>query len=242
MNYGINVESVSVSYNESSPKILDNLGFTVKQGELVAVIGKSGVGKTTLIKLLSGLINYDGSIKFDDKELRSFSPIDSQNLIGYLPQDVLLIPGSIAENISGQRDPDSEQVVRVAKLVGIHEFILKFPTGYDTPLTGGIQNLSGGERQRLGLARAVYNNPACLFLDEPNSALDHSGELALQHALKYSKERGAIIIIVTHRRSVLGYADKILELSPQNPLQLVSKDDFLKKFKSKDDFDKKFTY
>ena len=242
MKTGIIVDSVSVAYGKNYGNVFNNLNIRICKGELVAVVGKSGIGKTTLIKLLSGLVQYSGSIKFDEQELKDFSTIDEKNIIGYLPQDVLLLPGSIAENISGLRKPDSEQVVKVAKLVGIHDFILKFPAGYDTQLTGGVQNLSGGERQRIGLARAVYNNPACLFLDEPNSALDHSGELALQHALKYSKEKGTIIVIVTHRRSVLSYADKILDLSDQNPIQLIQREDYIKQFKSKEEFDKKFTF
>ena len=167
----------------------------------------------------------------------------SEKYLGYLPQDVLLLPGSVAENIAGLRDPDSKRVVEVAKLVGIHDFILKFPSGYDTLLAGGHQNLSGGERQRLGLARAIYHEPAGLFLDEPNSALDQSGELALKKVIEQCRNDGMLILLVTHRRSVLSYSDKILELSDEEGrgLKLFSRDEYAGNFTSKDDFDRKFT-
>ena len=149
-----------------------------------------------------------------------------------------MIPGSVAENISGLRSPDSQRVVAVAKLAGIHDFILKFPQGYDTNLIGGNQNLSGGERQRLGLARSIYNNPACIFLDEPNSALDHSGELALKNVVTHCKNEGKLVVIVTHRRSVLAYSDKIVDLSDKNKVGLIGRDEYISRFSSKDEFDK----
>ena len=150
-------------------------------------------------------------------------------------------PGSVAENIAGLREPESEQVVKVAKIAGIHEFILKFPGGYDSPLKGGYQNLSGGERQRLGLARAIYHDPACLLLDEPNSALDPSGELALKNVIDNCRNNGTLILVVTHRRSVLGYSDKILDLSNPKSIIFSDREEYLKRFTSKEDFDKRFT-
>lgn len=239
---GISLENVNASYNEGKKIIFEAVNLELPSKEVIALVGGSGAGKTTLIKLLSGLVDYTGDIKFDDKELKTFSGTDYYDLIGYLPQDVVLAPGSIADNIAGFRKPDSERVVNIARSVGIHDFILKFPDGYDTDISGSIGILSGGERQRLGLARAIYNEPACLFLDEPNSALDYNGEKALEKVILSCKDKGMLILIVTHRRSVLGYSDKVLSLSPSKGLQLTTKDDFLKMFKTKDDFDKNFTF
>ena len=236
------LKDVSVSYLIDGPKVLDSLNLEFKTGNVITIVGKSGAGKTTLIKLLSGLVAYDGNIKFGNIELDRFSSEDSYNLVGYLPQDVLLLPGSIAENISSFRKPDSERIIEVAKLAGIHDFILKFPAGYDTIITGGYQNLSGGERQRIGLARAIYNHPACLFLDEPNSALDNSGEIALRNVINHCKNKGKLIIVVSHRRSVLEYSDKILQFTEDNNIKLSDRDEFLKSFTSKKDFDNKFNF
>ena len=242
LSKGIDLRNVSVSFSGREERIFENLSLSVRPGELTAIIGSSGVGKTTFIKLLSGLVDYEGTIKFDNFDLKNFSSRDFENCVGYLPQDVLMIPGSVAENIAGLREPDSEGVIKVSKLVGIHEFILKFPNGYDTVLFGGYQNLSGGERQRIGLARAIYNHPACLFLDEPNAALDHSGELALKNAANYCKNLGMVIMVVTHRRSVLDYADYVLDLENNKDVKLLKKEDYLKGFSSKEEFDKKFTF
>ena len=236
------LRDVNVCYSENGPKVLSNLNLLFESGNVITVVGKSGAGKTTLIKLLSGLVRYEGEVRFDNSELRELSSDDSYNLIGYLPQDVLMLPGSIAENISSFRKPNSDRIIEVAKLAGIHDFILKFPEGYDTGIAGGYQNLSGGERQRIGLARAIYNNPACLFLDEPNSALDNSGEAALRNVINYCKNEGKLIVVVSHRRSVLDYSDKILEFPEDKDIRLSDRDEFLRSFSSKQDFDNKFNY
>ena len=192
--------------------------------------------------MLSGLVPYSGKVGFDDLQLKEVSGEDAYNLIGYLPQDVLMLPGSIAENISSFREPNSERIIEVSRLAGIHDFILKFPEGYDTFLAGGCQNLSGGERQRIGLARAIYNNPACLFLDEPNSALDNSGEMALRNVINYCKNEGKLVIVVSHRRAILEYSDQILEFLENKNVRLLNKNDFLRSFATKQDFDSRFNY
>ena len=242
LNDGVRLEKVSVAFEGGAKKVLENINLTFRRGEVVAIVGNSGVGKTTLIKLVSGLVDFEGNVKFDERSLTSFSVSDSYKMIGYLPQDVLLVPGTIADNIAGLRKPDSEQVVKVAKLVGIHDFILKFPAGYDTDITASLQTLSGGERQRIGLARAIYNKPACLFLDEPNSALDYSGELALKNVITNCRNNGMLVLVVTHRRSVLSYTDRVLDLSNTKGLQLQDREAFLKSFQSKAEFDRRFTF
>ncbi len=236
----VSLKGVDVSYKKDL-LIFRNLQLSMKSGEVISVVGKSGVGKSTLIKLLSGLVNYHGTIKFDSLELRDLTDSNSENLIGYLPQDVAMVPGTVAENIAGLRVPDSKRTVEVAKLAGIHDFILRFPEGYDSKLFGGYQNLSGGERQRVGLARAIYNDPACLFLDEPNAALDHFGELALKNVVNHCKNKGKLILIVTHRRSVLSYSDKVLDLSDNTP-ELIERDKYISRFDSEEKFNRRFTF
>ena len=238
----LELQNVYVSYLKDGDGVIENLNLHLKAREITAVVGESGAGKTTLVKVLAGLVSYEGHIKYDGMELKDFSVVESQKFIGYLPQDVLMFPGSIAENISGSREPDSERIVEVAKLAGIHEFILKFPRGYDSLLEGGYQNISGGERQRIGLARAIYNNPAVLLLDEPNSALDNPGEIALKNVINYCKNEGKLVVVVTHRRSVLSYSDNILDLSDVTGSLLYKKEEYFKKFSSKEDFDQKFNF
>ncbi len=238
----ISLVNINVSYGENHPKILDNVNLEFHAGQVITIVGKSGVGKTTFIKLLAGLVRYKGEIKFDNLPLSAFTNANSYNLIGYLPQDVLMLPGSIAENISNFRKPDSKRIIEVAKLVGIHDFILTAPNGYDSLLLGGYQNLSGGERQRIGLARAIYNNPACLFLDEPNSALDHSGEKALKNVITHCKNKGKIIVVVSHRRSVLEYSDKIIDFSDSTNLKVVGQKEFINSIGSREKFDKRFNF
>ena len=238
----IELENVGVSYSDEGKKIIQDLNLTLRSKEVTAIVGQSGSGKTTFLKTLAGLVTYKGTIKYDEKDLKDFSGTDSQHLIGYLPQDVLMLPGTVAENISGSRKPDSEQVVSVAKLAGIHDVILRFPLGYDSLLAGGYRNISGGERQRIGLARAIYNNPACLFLDEPNSALDNTGEIALKNVINHCKNKGMLVVVVTHRRSVLSYSDNILDLSDAKGAVMFQRDDYLNKFASQKDFDQKFNF
>ena len=236
------LKNVSVTYLQNNKKVLSNINMELTSGIVTTVVGKSGTGKTTFIKVLSGLVDYEGHISFDNIHLRDISAQTSYDLIGYLPQDVLMLPGTIAENISNFRTPDSNRVIEVAKLVGIHDFILKAPGGYDSVLTGGYQNLSGGERQRIGLARTIYNDPACVFLDEPNSALDHSGELALQNVINYCKNKGKLIIMVSHRRSVLNYSDQIIDFSDSKQLTPVEQKKFISNIGSQSNFDRKFNF
>ena len=172
----LRVASLSVGLKEKDSLLVKNISFEVFQGEVIAVVGKTGSGKTTLTKAMTGLIPYDGNIFFDGKELRSVPNSDFQKLIGYLPQDHALFTGSIAENISSMKKPVSEQIIRVAKLAGVHEFILNLEDGYNTFVSDSNLVLSGGEIQRICLARALYNDPFIVILDEPNSALDREGE------------------------------------------------------------------
>ncbi|MNS36150.1 Type I secretion system ATP-binding protein PrsD [compost metagenome] len=133
--------------------------------------------------------------------------------IGYLPQDVDLFDGTIAQNIARFTQNESQLVVAAATLAGVHDMILRLPDGYDTPLGANGYQLSGGQRQRIGLARAVYNNPAFLVLDEPNASLDDAGEYALIQAINTLRTQGQTVVIISHRPTLLGVVNKILLLN-----------------------------
>nr|KDP73321.1 ABC transporter [Ensifer adhaerens] len=192
--------------------ILKRLNFTIAAGESVAVVGPSRAGKSTLARLLTGAVAPTaGSITIDGADLRTWDATQLGSLIGYLAQDVQLLPGTIAANIS-RFEPDAadEAVVAAARAAHANDLILSQTKGYQTPIGPGSNNLSGGERQRIGLARAFYGSPRLLVLDEPNANLDSEGEAALGRALRDAKARGVTVVIVTHRISIATTCDRIL--------------------------------
>lgn len=192
--------------------ILKRLNFTIAAGESVAVVGPSRAGKSTLARLLTGAVAPTaGSITIDGADLRTWDAAQLGGLIGYLAQDVQLLPGTIAANIS-RFEPDAadEAVVAAARAAHANDLILSQAKGYQTPIGPGANNLSGGERQRIGLARAFYGSPRLLVLDEPNANLDSEGEAALGRALRDAKARGVTVVIVTHRISIATTCDRIL--------------------------------
>ena len=200
--------------------ILKNISFELKPGEMLGVIGPSGAGKTTLARIASGALQPDlGEIRIDGASLHDWDPESLAPHIGYLPQNVCLLPGSVAENISRfalsrgvpRRLIDAE-VVAAAQKAGTHEMILRLPGGYDTLIGEGGHRLSAGQAQRIALARALYGNPRLLVLDEPNSALDADGEEALGQAVMAAKAGGAAVLVIAHRASVLAGADRLLVL------------------------------
>jgi ATP-binding cassette subfamily C exporter for protease/lipase len=193
--------------------ILRNVSFMVPVGSVVAVIGPSAAGKSTLARLLVGIWPpYSGNVRLDGVDIYGWNKLELGPHIGYLPQNVELFEGSIADNISRYGDMDPERVVAAAQLTGLHEIILRFPQGYDTQIGDGGSFLSGGQKQRIGLARAVYNMPALVVLDEPNSNLDDVGEAALVETMRALKQAGRTVVVVTHRTNVLGVVDRILLL------------------------------
>ncbi|MGC4077399.1 MAG: ATP-binding cassette domain-containing protein [Rubrivivax sp.] len=174
----------------------------------------SGSGKTSLARALVGLWPpLGGDIRLDGSELAHYSPIALGRHIGYLPQNVGLIDGTVAENISRFRpDATSETVLNAARLAGVHEIIATLPQGYDTRVGTRGSALSAGQRQRIGLARALYGDPFLVVLDEPNSNLDFVGDTALTAALSAAKARGAIVIVVAHRPSAIAVCDRLVYL------------------------------
>jgi PrtD family type I secretion system ABC transporter len=192
--------------------VLAGVSFDLAAGESLAVIGPSGAGKSTLIRLLAGLWRPRvGSVRLDGAEIADWPREDLGPHIGYVPQDVELFDGTVAENIARLGEVDSEAVVTAARAAGIHELVLALPQGYDTRVERGAALLSPGQRQRIALARALYGQPKLLLLDEPNANLDGAGEQALGEALAALRGR-VTVVIVTHRTTLLQNVDKMLML------------------------------
>ncbi|MGC1506296.1 MAG: type I secretion system permease/ATPase [Sulfitobacter sp.] len=198
----------------SRPALLKGVSFSVNQGEVLAVIGPSGSGKSTLVRHLVGAMQPQaGSVRLDGTELHHWDAEQLGRHMGYMPQDVKLFRGSVAENISRfVEGPGDEEIVAAAQLSGAHEMIQSLGEGYDTDVGDGGQSLSGGQRQRVGLGRAVFRNPNVIVLDEPNSNLDSVGEQALAACIQEMKTRGKTVILVTHKANLLALSDKVLML------------------------------
>lgn len=194
--------------------ILKGVNFALEPGEVLAIIGASAAGKSTLAKVMVGVWKMtSGSIRLDGAEIYNWNRENFGQHIGYLPQGIELFSGTIKQNIARMtEDADPAAVIAAAKISGAHEMILRLPDGYDSDIGPAGSNLSGGQRQRVGLARAFYGNPKFIVLDEPNANLDEAGELALANALKQAKELGITVIVISHRPSILSVVDKILLL------------------------------
>lgn len=209
--------------------MLRNLSFIVSPGEALGVIGPSGAGKSTLARIVAGVwAPLAGELRLDGATLDQWDADALGRSIGYLPQDVALIDGSVAENIARlQPDADPNAIIAAAKRAGAHDIILGLPQGYDTPIGIGGAQLSGGQRQRIALARALYGDPALVILDEPNANLDAEGEQALLAAVKDLKDRGKSVIIIAHRPSAIAACDKILMLDQGQQRAFGPKDEVL---------------
>lgn len=198
----------------TNKQILRDISFEAKVGEVTAIIGPSASGKSTLAKHLVGVWQpFTGVVRLDGAEISKWSREEIGPYIGYLPQDIELLEGAVAQNIARFGDIDSEKVVQAANIAGVHEMILQFPQGYDTQIGEGGSFLSGGQRQRIALARAVYGDPVLIVLDEPNSNLDDAGEIALMNAFHKLKKAKKTIFVITHKTSILSIVDKIILLA-----------------------------
>lgn len=217
-----NVAVKGVTYRLPSQKkpILMNINFKLNPGDGLGVIGPAGSGKTSLVRILVGISGeYIGNVKIDGAEINQY-PIDELGkYIGYLPQDVNLFQGTVAENIARMaQDFDHEAVVNAARLANVHELVKGLQNGYETLLLEGGKNLSTGQRQRIGLARALYGNPVLVVLDEPNANLDKEGEVEFVKSMNTLRAQGTTLVIVAHHPSGLVAVNKVLALN--NGIQL----------------------
>lgn len=221
------LEHVSFAAGAGQPLILKDVSFELEAGGCLAIIGPSAAGKSTLVRIMLGLWQpLAGSVRLDGARLADWSSATLGPQLGYLPQDTELLAGTVAENIArlAPASASSDAVVAAARLAGAHDMVLQLPQGYDTPIGDGASSLSGGQRQRIGLARALFGEPRVVVLDEPNSNLDSEGESALVEAIKRLKARGATVVFVTHKPSLLNQADKVLVLDGGSVLAFGARD------------------
>lgn len=215
------------------PPVLKGVSFTLAPGEVLAVVGPSASGKTTLARLLMGLWPAStGKVRLDGVDIYSWNKAELGPYVGYLPQGVELFEGTLAQNIARFGAVSPQKVEAAARAVGLHEFIVGLPQGYETPLGPEGSGLSGGQRQRVALARALYGDPVFVVLDEPNSSLDETGDAALSEAIFQRKKRGTCFVVMTHRTSILGVTDKMLVLRDGQMQALGPRDEVLATLKN----------
>lgn len=236
----LDVNNVMVAPPDSKTPVVKGVSFQLNPGESLGIIGPSAAGKSTLARALLGIWpTLTGKVRLDGVDVFDWDRKQLGPFIGYLPQDIELFDGTIAENIARFSEVDAEKVVEAAKLADVHDTILSLPQGYDTVIgsTGGV--LSGGQRQRIGLARAVFGDPKLILLDEPNSNLDDRGEKALAEALNALKEKSVAVIVITHRPGVLNELDKLLLMKDGVPVIYGPRTEVLEKLHEKKDLTSK---
>lgn len=209
----LELREVSATVPGRDNPILSSIHMSVPPGTVLVVLGASGSGKSTLARVMMGIWpDVSGNVLLDGVPVGAWDRVELGPHVGYLPQDIELFEGSLAENIARFGEIDSVKVIEAARCAGLHDMILRFPKGYDTSVgeAGGL--LSGGQRQRIGLARAVYGSPSLIVLDEPNSNLDEVGEAALIKTVQNMKALGKTVILITHRPGIMAVADRVLLL------------------------------
>lgn len=209
------IENLTVTAPGRQEPILKNISASFKTGDVVVILGPSGSGKSTLARSLLGIWPFveGGRVTLDGEDIKLWDRNLLGQHIGYLPQDIELLDGTIAQNIARFTEIDSEKVIQAATAVGLQDVILRMPQGYDTPIGEAGRRLSGGQRQRLGLARAVYGEPMILVLDEPNANLDEIGEKALYQVVAQMRGQGKTIFLISHRPGAMQVADMVLVLN-----------------------------
>ena len=224
----LQVDGLVAAAPGSSAPILKGLSFALQPGEVLAVVGPSAAGKTTLARMLTGLWPAgNGKVRLDGVDVFTWDKAELGPSVGYLPQGVELIDGTLAENIARFGPMDMQKVEAAARAVGLHEWALQLPQGYDSPVGREGSMLSGGWRQRVGLARALFGRPVFVVLDEPNASLDDAGDAALMSAIAQFKAMGTTFVVMTHRTSVLDVTDKILVLRDGQAQAFGPRDDVL---------------
>jgi PrtD family type I secretion system ABC transporter len=232
----ISIKGLYVVPPEQAPTnvIINNLSLDFSPGTITGIIGPSGCGKSSLVRAIVGVWSaFRGSVRYDGANIENWGSEKLGPYIGYMPQDVELFGGTVAQNISRFQKLNSDEVIAAAQKAGVHDLILQLPDGYDTNIGTGGQALSGGQRQRIALARALYKNPQIIVLDEPNSNLDAAGEKALTSAILEAKNSGATVIVVSHRPSLLAGTDNIAVLNQGALVKVGSRDQILSELSSK---------
>ena len=209
----LTVEQVTVAVEGRKEPVLRQIKFKLEAGESLAIVGASASGKSTLARVILGLVNPNmGEVRLDNADLQQWPRDQLGQYVGYLPQDVELFEGTIAENIARFQEVDAPQVIQAAQLAHVHDMILRLPQGYDTRIGEDGAKLSGGQRQRIALARAVFGQPKLVVLDEPNANLDDQGDKALADTLMALKKQHITVIVISHRTHILAAVDRMLLL------------------------------
>ena len=230
----LSVENLSIAPPGVRAPVIRGVSFDLKAGDGLGIIGPSAAGKSTLVRALVGIwtpTEIGGSVRLDGAELNQWTPDSLGQHVGYLPQDVELFSGTVADNICRfEPNADSQAIVAAAKSAGVHDMVVHLKAGYQTEVGESGRLLSAGQRQRVALARALYKDPFLVVLDEPNSNLDAVGEAALATAIRSVRDRGGIAVIVAHRPSALATVDLVLALANGQVAAYGAKDDVLRKF------------
>ena len=231
----LDVEQVTVVPPGGTAPIVADVRFRLRSGDALGIIGPSGAGKTSLVRALVGIWRpAKGNVRLDGAALDQWNPELLGQHVGFISQTVELFDGTISENIARMSTAaNADAVLRAARAAGAHEMILRLPSGYDTPIGEGGEALSGGQRQRIALARALYGDPFLIVLDEPNSNLDSEGEAALLQAIAGVKARGAIVILIAHRPTVLSVCDHMLVLANGAQLEFGPREQILRKISTR---------
>jgi ATP-binding cassette subfamily C protein len=209
----LTVERLSYMPAGAERPILRGVSFTVEPGEVVAIIGPSAAGKSSLVRLLVGAAQpTSGGVYLDGHSTWRWEREDFGRHVGYLPQGISLLEGTIGENIARMQECDPSEIIAAARRAGVHETIIELPFGYATPANEAARALSGGQRQRIALARALFGNPRLLVLDEPNANLDETGEAALIEAIIAARRAGTAVVLTAHRPALIATADKLIVL------------------------------
>lgn len=221
----LEVEALTARAPGTRRVIVNGVAFNLRPGRSMGVMGPSGSGKSSLARVLVGVwAPVSGSVRLDKADVHAWDKVRLGPYIGYLPQDVELLEGSVAENIARFGELDMAAVQEAASRVGLHNYILSLPEGYESLIEEGSHMFSGGQRQRLGLARAIYRSPKLVVLDEPNSSLDPEGEALLYSAIEALKASGSAVIVVSHRKGIVPYMDRLLIMKNGKPVMIGPRD------------------
>ncbi|MCC9621433.1 type I secretion system permease/ATPase [Thalassospira sp. MA62] len=230
------VDNLLYAVPGSNVPVLRGINFELYPGDILGVVGPSAAGKSTLSRLLVGAAKpAAGGVYLDGHSTYLWERGSFGDMVGYLPQSVSLLNGTIRENISRMRDSNPRLVIDAARAAGVHELIGRLPLGYDTPIGAGRHTLSGGQQQRIALARALYGWPRLLVLDEPNANLDAEGEASLIRAVRQAAADGAMVILIAHRQSIMQYATKLLVMQEGRVKQFGERTDVIRNISKEDD-------